>query len=410
MDNYSPFLSVPGAELLFPEEFSSMPYLLQKVSLLESQLGQQKLNQAALQAQGAAPKLLLEVGRAIGRTQERLDYFRNCAETKATYRDALISSRARAGQALPAPAAPAASAELVAQTESGPEDRSGQRPVRVKAEHGTRTAAVGTAAQSAWYDTHQRRFVTSRDDENSSDPSLYDIPEFQPKQAGPAAKETRPTVSRGPGNWPYKDLDQPADVEPISKLRYSESPQKGTGAKFQQEPSASSRSGIVFGANTALGSTFGANMPVASGQPSGLGSASASGVNNVFGCSSTMNGDSKGRIEQAKASLVRSLTSTISGSSPAMGKQTQPFGSANPLPFANSSPFQSAFKPLATTVNGIFGKREATGSKRKASDDELDVTPPTQKRTRTFAKSRRSLICGFGVPGVVDREIIELSD
>jgi len=50
MDNYSPFLSVPGAELLFPEEFSSMPYLLQKVSLLESQLGQQKLNQAALQA------------------------------------------------------------------------------------------------------------------------------------------------------------------------------------------------------------------------------------------------------------------------------------------------------------------------------------------------------------------------
>src|SRR6188474_1235832 len=77
-------LPVPGSRHLAPQEFSSLTYLKQKVLLLEAQLGQQQLNLAALQAQGAAPKLINEVQWAISGTSERLAMWRTRAERKAT--------------------------------------------------------------------------------------------------------------------------------------------------------------------------------------------------------------------------------------------------------------------------------------------------------------------------------------
>ncbi|KAK0641453.1 hypothetical protein B0T16DRAFT_393725 [Cercophora newfieldiana] len=229
---------VPGSDLLYRDEFSSVPYLEQKVSLLEAQLGQQRLNLAALRAQGAAPKLIHEVQRAIISTTKRLATWRDRAVIKVTRRNAVIAGRERLSRALPAPRADTTTIA----TQSG---------LRVKRE----VDAVVAPKRAPWISVKQEPAVQfapptngqqlprQTNTENTRGPSLYDIPEFRPEKSQPR-NPSKPVAPLSPThhNWPcrnpvkpapsstvhrnsYQDFDRPKDSElVVDQLRYSESP------------------------------------------------------------------------------------------------------------------------------------------------------------------------------------------
>ncbi|KAK4465386.1 hypothetical protein QBC42DRAFT_283521 [Cladorrhinum samala] len=123
---------LPFAHLLGPLEYSSIPSMQQKLSLLRAKLGQEELNLAALKAQGAMGYLINSVQNSTKFLKRKISQSEDRLTKKTARRDARIAQLRRI---LPA------------------------RDSAIKTEDG---ATATPAPPGHWYDTEQRQFVPLR--------------------------------------------------------------------------------------------------------------------------------------------------------------------------------------------------------------------------------------------------------
>ncbi|KAK4449766.1 hypothetical protein QBC34DRAFT_379825 [Podospora aff. communis PSN243] len=411
---------VPESELLQGREFSSLPYLEQKVVLLEAQLGQQQLNLAALRTQRAASRLIHDVERAITRTNELLATWRGRALNKAANRDVVIRARERANRALPAPA------QVLISNSAAPRVNAKRDTVSISGR--TRSAPVkqetGTnLRQTAW---------------KSNTGSTGQAHPRRGAENFPRRTETKAEWATLATRFPfYHDLDKPAAQEPsVSVLRYSESPKRETKTKLptvkdqpapsmikvepispkikveaspEGEPIQVHKSSATLFSNISSPSPFAALSPV-------------SGNTLRPATTPTQQLETSTNTNKTTISLFSNMSSISPfAAMPTLVTQDPPIAESRPLLMVGSTSGDgfsqpsnsdedriqkakaslSGFLKRSTSNTGmITGAPSFTGGKRKFESDESDVG---QKKARTF-------INPISGPGVENRKIFELHD